>query len=286
MRAQFQKIHLPLRNTYSVKNDNALNLSKWHYHDELELHYIIKGSGKRFIGHDIGSFSAGEIILIGEQVPHKWQFDEHDFESNSNTNESIVLHFGANCLGSFFLALPEAHLLSRLMDRAKSGMMFYGATNNKLAMLMKSSVNSTRMDRIVILLSILSVLSETEDYHEISTKSSFTPDVDLHDSRHSRITDFIIKNYQKDIGLEHAAAISNMSITSFCRYFKILTNKTFNEFLQEVRIGHACRMIIENKYPIGVICFECGFKNVSNFYRHFKSITGMTPKEYNNIFIN
>lgn len=284
MRAQFQKVHLPMRSTYSAKRENLQGFSARHYHQELELHYIIKGTGKRQIGDNIDSFSAGEIILIGENLPHQWKFDENN--ANDAASDSIVLHFGANCLGSFFLSLPEAHLLGELMERAKRGMIFYGETNKRLAELMHSSVSSFGMERIVILLSILSTLSETREYNEITANLNFTLQMDVSSTKHGRITDFITKNYKKDIGLEDVAAVGNMSVTSFCRYFKLATNKTFNEFLHEIRIGHACRMIIENRFPIDVICFECGFKNIANFYRRFKVVTGMTPREYKISFIN
>ena len=89
-----------------------------------------------------------------------------------------------------------------------------------------------------------------------------------------------LANYKKEISLEEIASIANMSATSFCRYFKLMTNKTFFEFLTEIRISHVCRALVEDKLPTEVICFESGFHNVSNFYRHFKRVTGLTPHEY------
>lgn len=287
MRAQFQKVYLPVRSTYSVKHEHSQGLSSRHYHQELELHYVVKGSGKRQIGDNVDLISAGEVILIGANLPHQWKFDNGcPLVGSNQESESIVLHFSANCLGSFFLSLPEAHLLGELMERAKCGMIFYGETNQRLAELMKSSVSSFGMERIVILLSILSILSETREYSQITANLNLTAQMDLSSSKHARITDFITKNYKKEISLEDVAAVGNMSVTSFCRYFKLATNKTFNEFLHEIRIGHACRMIIENRFPIEVICFECGFNNIANFYRRFKVVTGMTPREYKINFIN
>lgn len=99
-------------------------------------------------------------------------------------------------------------------------------------------------------------------------------------------TSYTLSNYKKDITLEEISALSNLSITSFCRYFKMMTNKTYYEFLIEIRISHACRMLIENKESIEIICFNCGFNNVSNFYRHFKKITGFTPLEYKKNYLD
>jgi AraC-like DNA-binding protein len=89
-----------------------------------------------------------------------------------------------------------------------------------------------------------------------------------------------LANYKTEISLEKIAAIGNLSVTSFCRYFKLMTKKTYFDFLTEIRISHACRFLIEDKLPTEVLCFECGYNNISNFYRHFKRVTKMTPLEY------
>jgi AraC-like DNA-binding protein len=98
--------------------------------------------------------------------------------------------------------------------------------------------------------------------------------------RLKKIYSYTLANYKNEISLEDIASISNLSVTSFCRYFKLMTKKTYYDFLTEIRISHAYRMLIENKLPTEVICYECGFNNVSNFYRHFKKVTKMTPLAY------
>ena len=102
----------------------------------------------------------------------------------------------------------------------------------------------------------------------------------------NKICNYTLSNYKKDITLEEVASLSNLSITSFCRYFKLMTKKTFYDFLIEIRVSHACRLLIENKLPTEMICFDCGFNNVSNFYRHFKKVTGMTPLDYKRKYLN
>ncbi|RRN76582.1 AraC family transcriptional regulator, partial [Pseudoxanthomonas sp. SGD-10] len=104
--------------------------------------------------------------------------------------------------------------------------------------------------------------------------------------RLNNVFNYTHNNYKKEITLEEISSISNLSVTSFCRYFKMMTKKTYYDFLIEIRVSHACRMLVENKLPTEVICFDCGFNNVSNFYRHFKKVTGMTPLDYKKKYLN
>ncbi|RYE89870.1 MAG: AraC family transcriptional regulator, partial [Cytophagaceae bacterium] len=104
--------------------------------------------------------------------------------------------------------------------------------------------------------------------------------------RINKVCNYTLSNYKKEITLEEVASLSNLSVTSFCRYFKLITKKTYYDFLLEIRISQACRLLIEDKLLTEVICFECGFNNVSNFYRHFKKITKVTPLEYKRKYLH
>lgn len=152
---------------------------------------------------------------------------------------------------------------------------------------MKSAIEATNLDRIIILLSILKTLAETDEYAGIVTgKNTFYQSNESETQRINKICTYTMTNYKKDITLEEIASLSNLSITSFCRYFKLMTKKTYYDFLIEIRVSHACRFLIENKLPTEMICFDCGFNNVSNFYRHFKKVTGMTPLDYKRKYLN
>src|SRR5690606_34295317 len=109
---------------------------------------------------------------------------------------------------------------------------------------------------------------------------AFYKSSEIETDRLNKVCTYTLSNYKKDISLKEIAAVSNLSVTSFCRYFKMMKKKTYFDFLVEIRISHACRMLVEDRYPIGIICFECGFNNISNFYRHFKAVTGLKPFEY------
>ncbi|ACU05012.1 MULTISPECIES: AraC family transcriptional regulator [Pedobacter] len=289
MKPHFHKIPSTPQSSFSIRHDVKPDFGNiWHYHPELELHYIIKGEGVRFIGDNISNFTQGEMILLGENLPHTWRCKDEYFQNNPDLHvEAMVIQFLPDCLGKYLLNLPEAYLIPKLFEKAKSGMVINGKTRDKLAGLMKSAIEATNLDRIIILLSILKTLAETDEYAGIVTgKNTFYQSNESETQRINKICTYTMTNYKKDITLEEIASLSNLSITSFCRYFKLMTKKTYYDFLIEIRVSHACRFLIENKLPTEMICFDCGFNNVSNFYRHFKKVTGMTPLDYKRKYLN
>lgn len=289
MKPLFHKVPVKLENSFSARHDVKPNFGMiWHYHPELELHYVIRGEGVRFIGDNISNFSEGEIILLGENLPHTWRCKEEFFQTPSAAEvEAIVIHFLPNCLGDYLLKLPEAYLIPKLFEKAKSGMILTGQTKERLIEQMKLAVEATNLDKIIVLLSILKTLAETNEYNTIvSGQHVFYQSNESDTIRLNKVCAYTLSNYRKDITLEEISGISNLSVTSFCRYFKLMTNKTYYDFLIEIRISHACRALVDDKIPTEVICFECGFNNVSNFYRHFKKVTGVTPLEYKRKYLN
>lgn len=289
MKPHFHKIPGTLQSSFSIRHDIKPDFGNiWHYHPELELHYTIKGEGVRFIGDNISNFTPGEMILLGENLPHTWRCKDEYFQNNPDLNvEAMVIQFLPDCLGKYLLNLPEAYLIPKLFEKAKSGMVISGKAKDKLAELMRSSIEATNLDRIIILLSILKTLAETDEYETVVTgKNTFYQSNESETARINKICTYTMTNYKNDITLEEIASLSNLSITSFCRYFKLMTKKTYYDFLIEIRVSHACRFLIENKLPTEMICFDCGFNNVSNFYRHFKKVTGMTPLDYKRKYLN
>lgn len=282
MKPLFHKVPVKPESTFSVRHDVKSNfVGIWHYHPELELHYIIKGEGVKFIGDKISNFSPGEIVLLGENLPHTWRSSDQYYQNNPELEiEVIVIHFLPDCLGKHMLSLPEAYLLPKLFEKAKSGMDIKGETRVKIAELMRAALNATNLERIVIFLSILQILSETTEFKQIVTQQNVYQSNEMDVVRLNKVYNYTLSNYNKDITLDEIASIGNLSVTSFCRYFKLMTRKTYYDFLIEIRISHACRALVEDKLPTEMICFDCGFNNVSNFYRHFKKVTSLTPLEY------
>jgi AraC-like DNA-binding protein len=288
MKPQFHKVPIKLQNSYSARHDIAPNFGTvWHYHPELELHYVIRGQGVRLIGDNVSNFSSGEVIFMGENLPHTWRCGEEYFDNQPDREvEAIVIHFLPDCLGPW-LSSPEGYLLPRLFEKAKSGLLIQGEARQTVASLMRAALTAVNLERIIILLQILKILSETEVAQLIASPLRNANAINETDNiRLNKVWTYTLTNYRKEITLEEIAGVGNLSVTSFCRYFKLITKKTYYDFLIEIRISHACRLLVENKLPTEVICFECGFNNVSNFYRHFKKVTGLTPLVYKKKYLN
>ena len=288
MKPLFHKVPTSIQSSFEVRHDKKPNFGKlWHYHPELELHFVAKGEGVRFIGDNISNFSSGEVILLGENLPHTWRCQEEYYQNNPELDvEAIVIHFLPDCLGKDFINLPESFMLPKLFEKAKKGMIFNGKAKKELMELMKKAPYVNQIDKLIILLTILKILSETEEYTEITSSHAFYQSNESDSIRLNKIYNYTLSNYKREITLTEIAAFSNLSVTSFCRYFKLMTKKTYYDFLIEIRISQACRLLIENKIPTEMICFECGFNNVSNFYRHFKKVAGITPMEYKKSYLS
>jgi len=280
MKPHFHKVPLQLESSFSIRRDSCFG-SLWHYHPELELHYLIRGEGVRFIGDNISNFSDGEILLLGENLPHKWHCREDPSQDVSLYGvETMVLHFSSNFMGNDMLSLPETRLLPLLFERAKKGMVIINETREKLIPLIEAASKAENLDRLIALLSILKILSETKDYHQITREQSFYKSDKYETERLNEVYNYTLENFSQPIALEKIAAISNLTTTSFCRYFKLMTKKTYYDFLTEIRISHACTFLIEDKMSIEQIADRCGFYNISNFYRQFKKVIGVTPLNY------
>jgi AraC-like DNA-binding protein len=283
MKPHFHKVPSTSEYSFIFRNDKKPNFGTlWHFHPELELHYIIKGEGTQYIGDTVSRFSDGDLILLGENLPHTWRCAEKYFHGNPYVSiEAFVLQFLPTCFGKDFLVLPETQCISTLYENAKKGMIFYGETKEKISKILNKIMIASNLERIIHLLEILQILGSTTEYQTISpgyANRHLTNVSEMH--RLEKIYTYVLANYRKEISLEIVASIANLSVSSFSRYFKKMTNKTFLEFLVEIRISNVCRALIEDKLPIEVICYECGFNNVSNFYRHFNKITRMTPFAY------
>ena len=283
MKPLLRKVPVEPGTSFSIRRDLKPHFTGiGHYHPELELHYILRGDGVRFIGNRVSNFKPGELVLLGENLPHTWRSSEQYHNNDpSQRIEVIVINFLPDFLGPQFLFKPETMMLQRLFERARSGLEIFGEARSSVAELMLESLYAEGLSRFIILLKILKILAETSDYRYIvqGDYTSHRP-AELDSARLNSVYNYTLSNYMKDIKLEQLAVMTNFTVTSFCRYFKSVTRKTYWDFLTEIRIGNACRLLIEDKLSTEAVCFECGFQNISNFYRHFKRIIGISPVEY------
>ncbi len=256
-------------------------LKVWHYHPELELLIQQKSTGTRFIGDSIAKFGPGEVILVGKNLPHMWLNDDVYFEKNQKlTAEAYVLHFREDFAGQQFFEMPEMAAIKSLFSRAVRGINFLGESKERIVDKLKVMQNATDFLRVLGLVDILQLLAEEKNY-ELLSSAGFLSEFGQSGQRQlDKVYDFVMHNFNHQIKLEEVAELVNMTASSFSRYFKRINGKTFSNYVSEIRVGYACKLLVENKYQISRVCYESGFNNLSNFNRQFKNLMNCSPTEF------
>ncbi|QEC63269.1 AraC family transcriptional regulator [Mucilaginibacter ginsenosidivorans] len=286
MRPQLLKVpHQPL-NSFSVRQDKVPYINnKWHYHAEAELIYFKKGSGTQFIGDHIQNFKDGDVVLVGSNLPHYWRFDDAYFEEGSDLQADIlVAHFREDFWGTHFLNLPENKGIRAMLEKAKRGLSVDGERGELVAVLLAGMLQVEGPRRIMLLIEALAAIAEGN--FGVLASIGFNNDFkEAESERINAIYDFTLANFKRPITTEEIAAVANISPHSFCRYFKSRTRKTYSQFINEIKVGHACRHLIEDKISVKQICFESGFQNFASFHKYFKMTTGKSPLQYQKQFL-
>jgi AraC-like DNA-binding protein len=174
--------------------------------------------------------------------------------------------------------------IRQLFSKAKQGMEIVGATAQKVRNEMFALLKLKDFQSVLAFLTILHQLAGTADYVLLSSEGYTNSLKELDSERMNKVHAYVMKNFRKKISLDEVAAIASMTPTSFSRYFKTHANKTFSEFLTEIRIGYSCKLLIEKKLNVTQACYESGFHTLSNFNRHFKAVTNHSPQAYRKIY--
>lgn len=288
MKAQLLKVSMAPAQSFSVRQDvEPFVNNKWHYHQELELIYFNEGKGMQFIGDNIQSFDSGDIILVGAHLPHYWRFEDAYFEGGekSGTADVKVAHFSEDLWGDFFLNLPENKALKDVMEKSKRGVKVTGKNKEMVAALLTRMLEAEGTERIIML---MQALLEIAKCSELETLASVGFQYDLEQVEKDRISDiyeYTYANFRNKICLEEIADVAKISPNSFCRYFKSRTRKTYSQFLTEIKVGQACKLLIEAHLNLKQICYNSGFNNFASFHKCFKKVTGKSPLCYQREFV-
>ncbi|QIL41224.1 AraC family transcriptional regulator [Pedobacter sp. HDW13] len=272
--------------SFSARRDIMPDVNNlWHYHSALELIYIKKGRGTQFIGDSIKNFNDGDVVLLGSNLPHYWRFDPEFFETSDGEPVDVyAVHFKEEFLGKDFLNLPENQEIKRIFAQAKQGIKLQGAAKEKIAVLMPQIIEATGTMRIIRLLEVLTVIANCSEKN-ILVSLGFKPNfLENEKDRIQSIYNYTISNYKKKIELKEIAAVAKISPNSFCKFFKTKSRKTYTQFLNEIRVGQACKLLIENDLTVKEICYDCGFYNFTSFHKYFREITGKSPLKYQQAF--
>jgi len=257
-----------------------------HQHPELQITLVLKGTGTVFIGGYIGDFKPNDVFVIGSNVPHVFRNDDPYFEPNSKLKaEVIYVFFDPTSFGDAFLSMPEAKELYDLLNKARRGIKVHGDKKKILTSKLKDLTTARNLEKIIRLLDVFKIVSDADSLEYLATEVG-DHNVDEHEGKRlNDIIQFTMDQYNRHISLDEISDVANLTPAAFCRFFKQRTRKTYVNFLNEIRIGKACRMLLDKDMSIVDICYKSGFSNLSHFNRKFKKQTGYTPSKYHKALI-
>lgn len=253
-----------------------------HFHPECEIMLVLEGTGIRFVGDSMERFQPGDLVFYGKNIPHFYQNDHRlDQEKADAAAQAAVIYFKEDFLGTEFWEMANTVQLKKLFANSKLGIKFTGKAKIALAEKIKDlDENKDSVDKLIDMLSILQTMAHSKEYELLSSRGFVLPVDEDECKRMNDVYQYIIHHYVRNPSLDEVSAIAHMSPSAFCRYFKQRSNKTYTQFLNEIKIGNACKLLIDNNLPISQVCFEVGFNNFTHFNSQFRRIIGVTPTQY------
>jgi AraC-like DNA-binding protein len=253
----------------------------WHHHPEYELCLITKGRGKRMVGDSIDRFENNDLVLIGSFTPHECLCDpEYYNHPDGFQGEGIVIQFVHDFLGEKFLKIHENSNLNKFLQESSRGFSFFGETKKRIISIMLKMKEMNDCDRFYTLFSIFKIFSNTKEFNILSSPAFNEPFWIDESAPMQKALKFILQNFQKKISIKDLLEITNMSNTSFYAAFKQTYRMPFKDYLLNIRVGYACKLLMDPSQNISGIAYDSGFENISNFNRQFKRIKSITPSQF------
>lgn len=250
----------------------------WHFHTEYELILVVAGRGYRMVGDNLAELLPGDLVLLGANLPHIYQYDAAP-AGRDTAPRLILIQFDAQAWAGL-LQLPALEPVRRLLRRAGLGLEIYGRARERVAALMRRMLDVRGLSRIEAFLEILDTLSRTRQSRPLASPG-FGVALDPYDQvRVDRICQYLHQRLDQPVWLAEAAQLVHMSVGAFSRFFRTHLGKSFPAFVNELRIGRACRLLAESRRPITEIALACGYENLSNFNRQFRRLKGTTPHRF------
>ncbi|MDR6942255.1 AraC family transcriptional regulator [Mucilaginibacter pocheonensis] len=256
----------------------------YHFHEEYELTCVIKGSGKRYVGSHMEDFVSGDLVLLGPNLPHCWKLEPGEVSPEEAC--AIVIQFNDAFLGDDFFNKFELQHIKKLFQRSGCGILFHSDTQVEVNHLLRELVEEKSNFRILIcLLEVLQRLASSDEYILLDQHRVIAERTLAERERINPVLAYLVENFRKQVSLDAAASIANMTTNAFCKYFKKVTRKTFMETIIEYRLNYAIQQLVQTDKPISEISFESGFGDVSHFYKMFKAKMQLSPLNYRKRFM-
>ena len=246
----------------------------WHHHIEYELVLITEGNGNILVGDYVGDYEEGDVFFLGSNLPHFVRKKEPDM-----IGSAIVIQFHQNFMGEKIWHLPEMVPISQLLKTSAKGIQLHGILRKKVKEIIEKMEKTEGYPSIRMLLDCLHLIAHTPKNRRLLTSTPYSPENDSAGVI-GQIFDYTFAHFQEEIKVEKVARLVNMSLSTFMRFFKKNTKKTYIQFVKEVRIAHACKLLAKGTQSISFICHDSGYNNWANFCRQFAEIKGMSPSDY------
>lgn len=276
------KIAKPVNESFWVQNDYQSHLYDiLHQHDEFQITLIQESTGNLIAGNRICEFKPGDIFVFGTRLPHAFRNDVAYYHgANQLRARALSVYFEWNVLGAAFWALPETRLLADFEQKAARGIFYPANFHIELAANIEQLARTKEVNRLIVLFTVLKQLATSDKCEILSTEGAYNKLNETDEKRLDAVYRFTLNEYHRPVSLDEIAGVANMTVNSFCRYFKARTRRSYLDFLTEFRIGQACKLLQQEDVSIADIGFLVGFGNLSNFNRKFRELNGCTPKEY------
>lgn len=275
MRAEFE--HLAEQDGiswhYRVRSEAAFDF-QWHFHPEVELTLITRGSGTRVVGDSIENYWPGDLTLIGSELPHTYASAPDHTE-----HEAVVIHFRPDFLGPAFLTRPEFAAIGRLLETAVRGVNVAPASRT-VTEAMHALATGRPVDRTLGLLQLLSRLAEDSGVRTLTTATSRPPLRAITRARVEAVHAHLSSSYTGPVHLAEVAAVAHLTPAAFGRFFHRTFGRTLTDYVTELRIAAACRLLGDTDLTVADIAARVGYQNLANFNRRFRALKGVSPREY------
>ena len=271
-------VEIDSRSVNAFRHGYPHPLVRWHIHHDYELHLIEASTGKMFVGDHIGTFSPGQLVMTGPDLPHNWVSDA-SADVSVNVRDSVI-QFRKNLLSTMAAHAPELAALLPLLERSRCGIEFHGGVLADAEARFEAIIATEGAMQVGLLIEFLGRLSRERDYRLLSTSHVFTEAEVVSLDVLNRVIRHITEYHGTDLRIASAAELVGMSSHHFSRFFHKLTGHSFTQFLNRVRVAHACKLLSESDKPITEIAFAVGYNNIANFNRRFLELKNLTPRAY------
>jgi AraC-like DNA-binding protein len=277
MKTLIQKIHLEEHQSFACRTYRTPDFeTNWHRHEEFELILITEGHGTAMIGDFIGEYQPGDLYFIAGNLPHWFKKQHHKI-----TGSAVVVHFKQEIFGREFLQLPELKSVYQLLQK-NDGIQIQPKLKKEIASFINDLQEMKGFQRMNTLLQCLQKISTTPHYTMLT--QNFASHNNHINPAIEKIIDFSFKRYLTPVTLQQVADVADMSIPTFCRFFKKNIKKTYFDFIQDLRISHACKLLTNSNKPVMEICYESGYNSWAHFSKQFKQVKQLTPSQYRKEF--